>query len=272
MASLPTLLKIFNIRLTFSWRQLDFILIIIISTWLVARSLFSSTWNLNIPDTSSVRIKKLVNAGNLEIPEGTVVHWNLSAMNTRKATILFSSDSSAKDFKTSDNQLYSYEKNFRSPDQYEIALVNDESQNRERIAYHIDVVKDQFPQISVNNYRDSILYQRIILGGGISDDYGISQLSLHFRVVDDKQKEMLSRNVNIPVSRSQQQSFFYNWSVDSLKLNPGDQLEYYLQVWDNDGVNGRKSTKTARYSFCHSDRRRNDCRHFKIPVSGGATY
>src|SRR5690606_26368034 len=27
------------------------------------------------------------------------------------------------------------------------------------------------------------------------------------------------------------------------------QLEYYLQVWDNDGVNGRKSTKSATYTF-----------------------
>jgi hypothetical protein len=194
--------------------------------------------------------QKLVNAGNLEIPEGTLVHWNVSAANTREAMIHFASEPAANSFKSSDNQMFTFEKNFRSADQYEISLKNDETENKEKIAYHIDVIKDQYPQISVNNYRDSVLYKRIILGGVVGDDYGVSQLALHFRIIDQNQKEVLSRTVNIPVGKNQQQqSFFYNWSVDSLKLNPGDQLDYYLQVWDNDGVNGRKSTKTSRYAF-----------------------
>jgi hypothetical protein len=195
--------------------------------------------------------QKLVNAGNLEIPEGTVVHWNLSAVNTENATIRFSSQEGvSNNFKTSDHQLFTFAKDFRAPDQYEISLNNDQSSNKEKIAYHIEVTKDQYPQITINNFKDSVLYKRIILGGVVGDDYGVSQLSLHFRILDQNQKEVLSRSVNIPLGRNQQQqSFFYNWSVDSLKLNPGDQLDYYLQVWDNDGINGRKSTKTARYAF-----------------------
>jgi hypothetical protein len=194
--------------------------------------------------------QKLVNAGNLEIPEGTLVHWKLSAANTEKTSITFASDNQTNNFKNTDNQEFTFSKSFRDPDEYEIALENDKSRNKEKIAYRIDVVKDQFPQISVTNYRDSVLYKRIILGGMIGDDYGVSQLDLHFKIVDENQRERVSRNVRIPISRNQlQQNFFYNWSVDSLKMAPGDQLEYYLQVWDNDGVNGRKSTRTARYSF-----------------------
>src|SRR5205085_2136046 len=48
---------------------------------------------------------------------------------------------------------------------------------------------------------------------------------------------------------SNQQSFFYQWALDSVQLEPGDQLNYYLKVWDNDGVNGHKSTKSATYTF-----------------------
>src|SRR5690606_31982776 len=73
---------------------------------------------------------------------------------------------------------------------------------------------------------------------------------LHFRLRDEERKEVFSRTANIPISKDQaQQTFFYNWRLDSLKLEPGAQLEYYLEVWDNDGVNGRKSTKTSSYSF-----------------------
>jgi hypothetical protein len=194
--------------------------------------------------------EKLVNAGNLEIPEGTRVRWELSAANTDKATISFLSENTPQNIQTSDNQIFTYLKEFRNPDGYEIILNNDESRNKDKIFYRVDVIKDQYPQITVNNFKDSVLYKRVILGGSITDDYGLSQLALTFRIRNEKQKEILSRTVAIPITKNQpQQSFFYNWMLDSLKLNPGDQLEYYLQVWDNDGVNGRKSTKTGAYTF-----------------------
>lgn len=194
--------------------------------------------------------EKIVNAGNLEIPEGTVVKWKLKTANAEKALITFSSDNQSQDFQNTGSEMFSYSKKFKEPDQYEIALENKNSKNKERIAYNIDVVKDQYPQIVVNNFKDSILYQRVILGGMIGDDYGVTQLALKFKIRNENQKEILNESVNVPITKNQlQQSFFYNWSVDSLKLKPGDQLEYYLQVWDNDGVNGRKSTRSATYTF-----------------------
>jgi hypothetical protein len=194
--------------------------------------------------------QKIVNAGNLEVPEGTLIRWKLKTSNAEKASIKFSSDTNPNDFQISADQLFSFSKKFKEPDQYEIALANDKSKNKERIAYGVDVIKDQFPQIVVNNFKDSVLYQRVILGGMIGDDYGLTQLSLNFKIRNENQKEIRTESVRIPISTSQQQqSFFYNWSIDSLKLKPGDQLEYYLQVWDNDGVNGRKSTRSASYTF-----------------------
>jgi hypothetical protein len=193
--------------------------------------------------------EKIVNAGNIEVPEGTLVRWKITATNANKAAINFAS-SGPQNFAGPDNQLFNFSKKFSDPDQYEINLENDKSKNKERIAYRVDVVKDEFPQIVVNNFKDSVLYQRVILGGAIADDYGLTQLSLHFKVKNEDQKEVVSRSVKIPVAKNQlQQSFFYNWSIDSLNLKPGDQLEYYMQVWDNDGVNGRKSTRSANYTF-----------------------
>jgi hypothetical protein len=50
-------------------------------------------------------------------------------------------------------------------------------------------------------------------------------------------------------SKQSQQNFFYDWMLDSLQLNAGDRLNYYLEVWDNDGVHGRKSMKSSAYQF-----------------------
>jgi hypothetical protein len=210
--------------------------------------------NLEYPRYLQRKNEKLGNAGNLEIPEGTAVNWKLNTSNASAATISFQSDKAIQNFQDTDNQIFSFTKKFTDADQYEIALQNEKSRNKEKIAYSINVIKDQHPQIQVNNFRDSVLYQRVILGGTISDDYGLTQLSLHFRIRNEDQREILKRDVRIPISKNQpQQNFFYNWNVDSLDLKPGQQLEYYLQVWDNDGVNGRKSTRSSSYTFLVPD-------------------
>ncbi len=194
--------------------------------------------------------ERLTNAGNLEVPEGTHIRWRLNTAYADRASISFNSDSSVHAFKQSDAQSFVFARKFVNADQYEIGLENNKSENKDRIAYSINVAKDQYPQITVNNYKDTVLYQRILLGGMVSDDYGVTQLQLHFRVRNERREELAKLSVPIPVNgNQQQQSFFYNWAIDSLKLKAGDYLEYNLQVWDNDGVNGRKSTRSATYTF-----------------------
>ncbi len=205
---------------------------------------------LQYPKYLQRKNEKLINTGNLEIPEGTIITWKLNTSNANGATIMFLSDSSEINLQYIDNQVFIFKKSFKRADRYEVFLQNENSKNKERIAYNIGVIEDQFPQLTVSNFKDSILYKRIILGGLTSDDYGITQLNLEFHVKNDEQKILTKRSVNIPVTYNlAQQSFFFNWNLDTLSLKPGQQLEYFLQVWDNDGVNGRKSTRSASYTF-----------------------
>ncbi len=193
--------------------------------------------------------QKLVNAGNVEIPEGTKILWKLNAAHTRQASIFFSASGAPVPMQQSDNQLFEFGKGFFAPDDYSITLENENSKNKDRIAYHIDVVKDQFPSIVVEHLRDSVLFKSIILAGNIQDDYGLSQLDLHFQVTG-KDKEEKTGIVNLGIDPHQsQQNFFFDWKLDSIHLSAGDRLQYYLEVWDNDGVHGRKSTKSAAYQF-----------------------
>lgn len=234
-----------------------------------AAGFFSSGFELtlaNRPELTQLELKleyprylqrspeRMVNAGTIEIPEGTIANWNVRTAHTDMAKIRFS-DGPSEPLQLTDNQSFIYKKGFQNPDQYEIILENEHSQNKERISYRIDVIKDQHPQILVNNFRDSVLYKRIVLGGVVSDDYGLSKLQLMFHVKNSSQQKIVERAVNIPIGvNQQQQSFFYNWSLDSLSLKPGEYLEYYLQVWDNDGVNGHKSTRSSVYTFFVPDK------------------
>jgi hypothetical protein len=102
----------------------------------------------------------------------------------------------------------------------------------------------------LNALGDSVLFKNILVGGFISDDFGLTDLELIYSIHDEKNSLVSEQKVELPIQRGQaQQSFMYNWNLESLNLKSGSHLEYYLVVWDNDAVNGRKSTRTAQYRF-----------------------
>jgi hypothetical protein len=149
-----------------------------------------------------------------------------------------------------EDQGFMHSQSFQNPDQYWITLSNDESANKDKINYSISVIKDQYPELAVSQMRDSVLFKNVYLGGSISDDYGLTQLKLSYEIVKGGKSSTGNKSINIPINRKlSRQEFVYQWSIDSLNLEPNDQLNYFVQVWDNDGVNGSKSTKSANYIF-----------------------
>jgi hypothetical protein len=205
---------------------------------------------LTFPPYLQRKAESITNTGNLDIPEGTRVKWMLSAAHTDEARIQFSSEDQKHPFENADNQMFTYVRELRNHTDYEISLRNENSLNKEKIAYHINVTKDEFPKIQVNPFEDSVLYKVVVLSGLVSDDYGIRKLDLHFTIRNEDSKAESSGTIPVAIIKNQtQQSFFRPWVLDSLRLQPGAQLEYYLEVWDNDGVNGSKSTKTSSYTF-----------------------
>jgi hypothetical protein len=229
-----------------------------------ASGFYSSTYKIqliNRPELIKINVEllfprylgkkpeRLTNVGNLEIPEGTKVSWLVGTSSTSKATLAFASSGIENDMRLVDNQSFQFSKNMKDPDQYSIVLENEKSKNKDQISYSIATIKDQPPQIIVDNLRDSILFKSILLGGSLSDDYGITELRLNYQIIKGSQSQS-AKTIPIPLASARnQQNFFYRWPVDSLQLQPGDKLTYHLQVWDNDGVNGRKSTRSSDYIF-----------------------
>jgi len=229
-----------------------------------ASGFYSSTYKIqliNRPELIKINVEllfprylgkkpeRLTNVGNLEIPEGTKVSWLVGTSSTSKATLTFASSGIGNEMRLVDDQSFLFSRNMKDPDQYSIVLENEKSKNKDQISYSIATIKDQSPQIIVDNLRDSILFKSILLGGSLSDDYGITELRLNYQIIKGSQSQS-AKTIPIPLASARnQQNFFYRWPVDSLQLQPGDKLTYHLQVWDNDGVNGRKSTRSSDYIF-----------------------
>ncbi len=204
---------------------------------------------LDYPNYLNKKNETLNNVGNLQIPEGTSVIWQLSTLDVEEAAIQFSKGNEPEKLQISDNQLFEYNRKLFQSDFYSILLKNEYSKNKDEIRYKIDVLKDEYPRISVNAYQDTLLFSYIALGGDIADDYGLRKLVLNYEVITPN-NEVTRKQVPINIKKDiAAQRFYYQWKLDSLGVAPGNSINYWLQVWDNDGVNGSKSTKSGIYTF-----------------------
>lgn len=201
---------------------------------------------LDYPAYTGFKDQRLENTGNLIVPQGTKVEWTFNTDHTNDLGILLSEDSVQQSASEEGKQLFSFAHRAMKNVNYSIGLRNDFGQNKEPISYRIEVIPDEFPQISLEQYQDTSLYSYIILGGNISDDYGISALKVNYRLG----KSDNFRSVNIPFQvSSTSQSYYMYWNIDSLGVKNGQEMEYFVQVWDNDGINGRKSSQTGVYQI-----------------------
>jgi len=206
---------------------------------------------LVFPAYLSRNLERISNIGNLQIPEGTQVKWSFKTIDTEKLTISFG-DQTTEELQQSENQLFEYEKQLMESTPYTLRLKNEYSDNRDIIQYNVNVIPDEYPKISLDHFQDSILYDFMILGGSISDDYGLSELKIFYTInrQGSSPADEEYSSIDIRIDQSQvSQGYYYQWDLKSFQLDHGESMEYYLQVRDNDGINGRKSTRTGTYTF-----------------------
>lgn len=176
--------------------------------------------------------------GELEVPEGSKVEWQMKTLYTEKASFYYNSDSSTAE--PTKKNTFSASRTIKDSGYYGFLLQAGNAVQKGKIEYSITSIKDEPPKIQVKSLVDTLLYRSVTIGGEISDDHGISRLNLIYQK-EDNAPHSVKMNIRPGVN---QQQVFVQWLLDSLQLQPGEQLSFYLQVFDNDRVNGRKSSKS----------------------------
>ncbi|GAB3981334.1 ATPase [Spirosoma terrae] len=204
---------------------------------------------LDYPAYLNKPTEQLANVGNLLVPQGTVVNWEFAADHTDSLLLRFNTDAKPTPALLAEANTFTVNRRLMQNATYTVSLKNSQIASPSTIQYNVQVIPDRFPQISVDRIQDTVTYNYIALSGLVSDDYGFSKLQLNYKITrNGKPSQQYSKS--IPVNRSTtSQNFVYNWSLDSLKLGQEDRLEYFVQVWDNDGVNGPKSSRSNQLDF-----------------------
>ena len=189
----------------------------------------------------------LSNIGDLQLPQGTKIKWTFFTKNTEIIYLNFI-DSIVKSEQTNDDE-FSFSKQVMQSVSYSIKTGNAFlKQNPDSINYSLNVIPDQIPAIDVSEKTDSLNTQNIYFSGSIKDDYGFTRLIFKYTLSGkDSLGNGFSKQSEIPIGINKQNStqpYFYFFNAANFNLQPGDKIEYYFEVWDNDGVNGSKSAKT----------------------------
>ena len=211
--------------------------------------------SLTYPKYLNKKEETVKNTGDLVVPAGTKINWNFNTKNTKELRLNFNDTSFAAPQNGENNYNYSA-RLFRNKT-YSVTTSNQFLKSKDSVSYTINVIPDAYPQISVDEKKDSVSTQKFYFRGDVKDDHGLSKLTFNYRFVvnndstaTEDHKKLTTNSKAIALNTaSTQDIFFHYWDLSELGINPGDQIEYYFEVWDNDGVTGSKSARSQKMIF-----------------------
>ncbi len=210
--------------------------------------IISFAMTLHYPAYLNKADEVLENNGDATVPDGTTVTWAFYTKNTDKLSFILPTKT---DEITSEQDIYKVSYKARNSFQYAIVNRNRFCSSHDTLKHALNVIPDQYPEISVESQADSVLPDRIYFKGNIRDDYGFSKARFVYTKYDDENHALeTGKVVNIPINGQQNvQDFYYYFDAGLLQLDPGYRVDYYFEVFDNDGVNGAKSARTTAQTF-----------------------
>lgn len=184
--------------------------------------------------------------GDLLVPEGTKITWTLKTANSTMLSFILSQK--AYRLRVQDN-LATFSTVLKQSGTYQVIPQNDFVNLADSLSHQITVIADQFPSIAVTESNDSLSRKALYFSGSISDDHGFSSLKFKYNLVGEGQQPN-EKSIVIPIEGSgSEQAFFYLWDLNKVDVKPGQSLNYYFEIMDNDGVNGPKITRSEFKTF-----------------------
>jgi hypothetical protein len=186
------------------------------------------------------------NTGDMLVPQGTKITWTFNTKNSDGISLHFSD--SLLELKPSAENKFSFTKRFMQNAAYSINTNNRFVQKADSVNYSINVIPDAYPVIEMHEKSDSLKQDIICFSGNIKDDYGFNHFQFKYKVYTSDTSGTSTEKAqeySMPLQANQiTQPFVHYIDISKMDLKPGDKVEYYFEVWDNDGVNGSKSAKT----------------------------
>ena len=204
------------------------------------------------PAYTGLGVQQFNNLGDILVAEGARIHWEFNTRGSGKVQFLVDQ----QEIENLEVRPGVFQLNLKAQKffNYQVYAFNNEVGRGDSLNYFVQVKPDAWPQIQIEEQQDSVLLSHIFFRGIIQDDYGFSRLEFRYRITNPRQNraggeiEFLAEKLAFdPIIRNQ--TFYHHFDVNSVNVKPGESLEYFFIVFDNDGVNGPKSAQSRMFSF-----------------------
>lgn len=194
---------------------------------------------LDFPDYLGKKDEIIESTGDLVIPEGTKLQWRFYAANSQE--LIFNDEKETSLYSINSQNLFEYDKIALSDFQYSVFSISEHYLHSDTLNYSVNVIKDEKPNIVIDNLQQEYLLGYLMANGTITDDYGFSLLRFYYKKSEENNWSTIDLGVD---NKIEKQNFNHSFKTSDIELLPGDNLDFYYQVWDNDRINGYKSAKT----------------------------
>lgn len=204
---------------------------------------------LNYPAYLHKKKEILPNAGDLTIPEGTIIKWTFNTQNA--SSLLFSMNGLPGKVSTLSPGVFEHQEKVFKNSTYKVAPLNTALNRSDSTVYRLNVIADAPPTIVVQEKQDSVSMNTMYFDGRIQDDHGFSSLTFHYMTsspADPADKKPFVVPVKADLGQTSS-DFFYFWNLKTLGIKAGEQVTYFFEVADNDGVNGPKKVRSAEHTL-----------------------
>jgi len=198
---------------------------------------------LEYPSYVGKKNETIPNSGNLIVPEGTKITWNVLGNQTQEVAFIENTDRAL--FNKLGENNFQFTKQIKNSFTYQVTSSNQNLKDYERLQFSIGVVKDNFPKILMQSNNNESSKTSTQFFGQVSDDYGLSKLQIVYYEESNPQDQKVCA---IGITKADIQTFFYLFP-DSLSVNKGVNYELFFEVYDNDMVNGNKKAKSTIFKY-----------------------
>lgn len=209
-------------------------------------AIVSYSLHISYPAYTGKQNEVINNINSLSVPRGTIIQFHVL---TRDADDLKVFDENNRVKVLRDERNFVFERLFDNNVIIKAVSFRNNVKAADSLEFGFTVVPDEFPTISVKEEVDSTMFMLRYFSGKISDDYGLSKLKFDYKYYA-AEGGSLDSSFNIPISKEYNLQEFYNaFDFSIFDLRPGDRIEYFFTVFDNDSYAGPKSSKSQVFTF-----------------------
>ncbi|HET8574463.1 MAG TPA: hypothetical protein VFL76_11420 [Edaphocola sp.] len=211
----------------------------------------SLTVQTEYPHYTGLKNEQLNSLSGIPVPEGTKLHWTFQTKNTTKIGWCFRHQN--KEFyliKSKASKLWHYQFEALKDTAFQLRFSNNALPDFDSLAFSIQVIPDNAPQINARQTKDSISGRQVLIMGNAADDYGLSRLLFHYMITDVSKKTIAEKTIVIvQTNNAKTLNYHYYFDINTLDLLPGQTVRYFTEAWDNDGIHGPKKATSEIFSY-----------------------